>query len=242
MTGTEKDRENLQKKFSFIIPVYREQELINPCLSHLETLQRTDEIEVLVVDGDNGSTISRMDKERPFTLKAIKSPMGRGVQQNRGVQSSVGIFLIFLHVDTQIPGNACSLIENVLAHYHAGAFSLGIDTTCLFLKISQRFANIRSRFSRIPYGDQVIFIRRGTFVDLGGFQEIPLMEDVALMLQLRKRQFPVQILREQCLTSGRRWQKEGAVKGTLRNWALYTLYRLGATPERLIRWYRPHTD
>jgi hypothetical protein len=88
----------------------------------------------------------------------------------------------------------------------------------------------------------VLFIRKETFFSIGGFQEIPIMEDVALMLTLRKSGIPIQILEERAFTSDRRWRKEGAVRGTLRNWTLFSLYRMGFSPERLVRRYKPHTE
>jgi hypothetical protein len=168
--------------------------------------------------------------------------MGRGVQHNRGAAAAGTEILIFLHVDTRIPHKALSLIEEVLCGYAAGAFSLGIDSPRGFLKLGERLANLRSRITRIPYGDQVLFMRRDTFLSLGGFQEIPLMEDVAFALELRRRGIPIHILREKTCTSDRRWREEGAVRGTVRNWMIYTLFRLGVSPDRIIEYYMPHTS
>lgn len=230
-------------RFSIVVPVYREQGLINRCLAQVNSLQRIREAEVIVADGDGGSTVSAIEEQSfSFTLKKVLSPMGRGVQQNRGAAAAVTEMLIFLHVDTRIPHNALSLVEDALRRFAAGAFSLGIDSSRGFLKLGERLANLRSKITRIPYGDQALFMRRDAFFSLGGFQEIPLMEDVALALELRKRGIPIHILREKTCTSDRRWRDEGAVRGTVRNWMIYTLFRIGVSPDRLIGYYRPHTS
>jgi len=230
-------------RFSVIIPVYREFELIKQCLSHVDSLERTNEAEVIVVDGDGGTTLRVLGKALySFTLKSIVTERGRGLQLNRGAEESSGNFLIFLHVDTTLPTNALSLIEAALDSYDAGSFRLGIDSKRLFLRLGNFLANVRSWLTRIPYGDQVFFIRRELLPKIGGFQNIPIMEDVAFMRALKKLGIKITILRERVCTSARRWDEEGMLKGTFRNWALYIAYRLGVSPERLHRHYRPHSE
>jgi rSAM/selenodomain-associated transferase 2 len=229
-------------RFSLIIPVYREFDLIEQCLSHVESLERTNEVEVIVVDGDGGTTLRALGKTLySFTLKSIVTEKGRGLQFNRGAEESSGSILVFLHVDTTLPMNALSLIETALESCEAGSFRLGIDSKRLFLRLGNILANVRSGLTRIPYGDQVFFIKRELFIKIGGFQNIPIMEDVAFMLALKKLGIKITILHEKVCTSARRWDKEGMLKGTFRNWALYTAYRLGVSPERLHRYYRPHS-
>jgi rSAM/selenodomain-associated transferase 2 len=230
-------------KFSIIIPVYHEQGLINSCLLELAKLQRITEAEVIVSDGGGGTTLSVIENSpRPFKLMLMISPMGRGVQQNRGVDEASAEILIFLHVDTQMPINGLSLIEDALERYKAGVFSLKIDSPRRLLHFGYRWANFRSRVFKIPYGDQVIFMRKKVFIQIGKFQEIPVMEDVALMLDLRKRDIDICVLDESVLTSDRRWRKEGLMRRTVRNWKLYTLYRIGVPPERLSKRYRPQNE
>jgi rSAM/selenodomain-associated transferase 2 len=230
-------------RFSVIIPVYREFELIEQCLSHVESLERISEAEVIIVDGDGGTTLRALGKALySFTLKSVVAERGRGLQLNRGVEESFGSILVFLHVDTALPTNALSLIETALESYDAGSFGLGIDTKRLFLRLGNFLANVRSGLTRIPYGDQVFFVKRDLFTKIGGFQNIPIMEDVAFMRALKKRGIKITILHEKVCTSVRRWNKEGMLKGTFRNWALYTAYRLGVSPERLHRHYRPHSE
>jgi rSAM/selenodomain-associated transferase 2 len=229
--------------FSIIIPVYREEALVNSCLEQLGELDRVSEIEVILSDGDEGSTLKTIDAAGiSFPMKTIIAPMGRGVQQNRGAEASQGGILVFLHVDTRMPRNALHLIERALQMFRAGCFSLGINTAHGFLNLGQFLANTRARMTKIPYGDQVYFFRRETFFSLGGFQELPVMEDVALMIELKKKRIPIAILQDYVLTSARRWDKEGAIRGTFRNWALYIFYRLGVSPATLAKRYRPQSE
>jgi hypothetical protein len=99
-------------------------------------------------------------------------------------------------------------------------------------------ANLRSRLTRIPYGDQAIFIRASYFRSIGGFKEIPIMEDVDLMRRIKRKGWRIVIFQEPVITSARRWEKEGLLFGTLRNWFLMTLFLCGVSPERLARFYR----
>jgi hypothetical protein len=125
--------------------------------------------------------------------------------------------------------------------YVAGAFDLGIDSHRLAFRVIEKIACWRSRLTRIPYGDQAIFIRRDYFRSMGGFQDIPIMEDVDLMRRIKKKGGKIHILRDRVKTSARRWEKEGILYGTLRNWLLVSLFCAGVKPERLARFYAPNT-
>ncbi|MEM9137087.1 MAG: glycosyl transferase, partial [Cyanobacteria bacterium P01_F01_bin.42] len=120
------------------------------------------------------------------------------------------------------------------------AHDLSIVSQNPLLNWISTMASWRSRLTRIPYGDQVIFIRRSMFDALDGYPNIPILEDVALMKKMKRCQASIQILRDPVLISPRRWQKEGIVFTTVRNWMLLLLYELGVSPYRLVAWYRPH--
>jgi hypothetical protein len=92
--------------------------------------------------------------------------------------------------------------------------------------------------THIPYGDQAIFLRRDYFQRIGGYADIPLMEDVELMRRIKKRRDTIALLPDRVMSSPRRWEQEGVVFCTVRNWTLITLYCLGVSPQRLARWYR----
>lgn len=227
-------------KFSIIIPVLNEQDLINPLIQNLRTQALMNTTEVIVVDGDaNGSTINLIHDRK--TTCATSEP-GRARQMNVGADAAMGEVLIFLHADTELPEDALKKIEQALGdrEYVGGAFDLGIDSDRLIMKYIAARARLRSRLNRIPYGDQAIFIRRSYFEEIGGFKEIPLMEDIDLMRRIKKDGKKIYILKDRVSTSARRWERKGAVRTTLRNQALVTLYYLGVSPEKLVRFYRQH--
>ncbi len=159
---------------------------------------------------------------------------------NCGAAKSSGDILIFLHADTCLPGNALKKIATLMEDkiIIGGAFDLGIDSERFAFRVIEKMACWRSRLTRIPYGDQAIFIRRDYFQSLGGFKDIPIMEDVELMRKIKHRRGKINILKDKVKTSPRRWETEGVVFCTLRNWFLITLYLLGAKPETLAKFYR----
>lgn len=227
--------------FSVVIPVYREWETINPCLEHLEKLAGVSEAEVIVVDGDRGSTLDHItSKHYPFNFIPLISPKGRGVQLNRGASAASGENLLFLHVDTTLPRRALALIHSALKSFRVGSFDMFVRTDNYWIKIISLFAARRARLSRIAYGDQGLFMGRTTFFELGGFDDIPIMEDVVFMRKLKRRGIRITILDTRIRTSDRRWKKEGIARATVRNWYIYLLFLCGVSPRDLERYYRPH--
>jgi hypothetical protein len=120
----------------------------------------------------------------------------------------------------------------------AGAFDLGIRTDRKIFRITERYVALRTRLTRIPFGDQAIFVRREYFERIGGFKPFPIMEDVEFMARIGKRGDRICIIPDKVTTSDRRWTREGILFCTLRNWSLQLLYALGVGPERLAKFYR----
>jgi len=225
-------------KFSIIIPVLNESLTINGIIDHLEGLQGQYSFEGIVVDGsEDGKTIKEITRKN---IKTIISERGRGRQMNSGASVARGEILLFLHADTFLPSGALDHIATVIKNtrYVGGAFDLEIASDNLIIRLIEKAASIRSRITRIPYGDQAIFIRRSFFEVLGGFKEIPIMEDVEIMRRIKKKKCPIYITRQRVRTSPRRWETEGILYATLRNWSLMTLYLMGMKPEKLARFYR----
>jgi uncharacterized protein len=240
-------------KFSIIIPVLYEGAQIQVCLQHLAevaagqfhagTGKEANEVpyEVIVVDGDRqGSTLAHLP---PFAapLQGIIAAPGRGQQMNAGARIAQGQWLLFLHGDTRLPHQAFNQVAKALMarHIDGGAFDLKIDSPRWCLKVIGRLSSWRSRLTRIPYGDQAIFIKKAVFEQVRGYPEIPIMEDVGLMQRLKQNGHAIQILRPSVIASPRRWEKEGILRCTLRNWLILLLYSSGVAPERLAHWYRP---
>lgn len=229
---------NREFRISVIIPVFCEQAVINETIAAVRRLRGGDAAEIIVVDGGaGGETLAAI---RDAGIQKVRSEKGRGRQLNRGAAGARGDVLLFLHADTVLPPAAFERIAEALRDDGCvgGAFDLRIDSRRAGFRAIETVANLRSRVTRIPYGDQAIFIRASCFRGLGGFKEIPIMEEVDLMRRIKRQGLRIFIFREPALTSARRWEKEGLLFGTLRNWFLMALYLCGVPPERLDRFYR----
>jgi len=228
----------MQLRYSIIIPVYREAEIINFTIDHLMRLQKFADLEIIIADGDpQGSTLKQISNTN---VKKIFCGKGRAQQMNCGAAEAEGDILIFLHADTRLPENALKNIAGISEDkaFVGGAFDLRIDSKRFAFRVIEKMASWRSRLTRIPYGDQAIFIRAEYFQQVGGFRNIPIMEDVELMQRIKQKKGKIKIIPERVLTSSRRWEKEGVVFCTLRNWLLISLFFLGVQPERLARFYK----
>jgi len=225
---------------SVVIPVLREAHLLGALIDHIDHVADAVPIEIIVVDGSpEGDSIRGFAREGVTLLTA---PAGRARQMNAGAALAKGQALLFLHADTRLPPNAFRRVAETLADGRtmAGAFDLQYGSNRPSIRLIGRVACLRSRLTRIPYGDQAQFFRRDYFERLGGFSDIPLMEDVEIMRRIKARGDRICILPEPVVTSARRQEKEGVLYCTLRNWTIISLYCLGMSPQRLIRFYRNH--
>ena len=222
---------------SIIVPVFHEGEKINDLLGYLNRLDSEKNLEIIVVDGvQEKDTLRAIHSNHVIKISSEK---GRAKQMNAGASVANGEILIFLHADTELPGQALKKIYSLVGEkaYVGGAFDLGIKSDKFIFKIVSTLASLRSRLSRIPFGDQAIFIRREYFNQIGGYKEMPLMEDVELMRRIKKSGNKIRIFYDRVMTSPRRWEKEGVIYCTLRNWTLQALYFLGMSPDRLAKFY-----
>ena len=237
VTACKAPEQQNQCQFSIIIPVLNEGDRINALIEQIYNQGFEVSYEVIIVDGDpQGGTIKAIGSEAVVTITAEK---GRGRQMNAGAAVASGDVLIFLHADTMLPGGALKNISRALERqdYVGGAFDLKIDSDSLFLKYISVRASLRSRFNRIPYGDQAIFMRKKYFDRIGRFKDIPLMEDVELMRRVKRDGGKIHILPDKVTTSARRWKRDGALYTTVRNQVLVALFRLGVSPDRLAKYY-----
>ena len=202
----------------------------------LASTQRAENIEVIVVDG--GSQDNTIEIVQSYNFKVMVAVGGRAQQMNVGAAAASGEILLFLHADTLLPPGFDTLVRQVFgADTAAGAFQLQIDSPLWSLRLIELGVNWRSRWLQMPYGDQAIFLRAAVFHQLGGFPQLPIMEDFELMRRLRRRGTIV-IVPVPVLTSARRWLRHGVVKTTLLNQIIILSYLLGVSPKRLVRWYR----
>lgn len=261
----------MNKRFSIVLPVLNEAGIINPLLDDLETLEGYGECECIVADGSpDGRTIEVITRAGVRCVKSPRgraSQMNAGAALATG---EVLIFLhadsrlprqALALIDRLLAGDPARRPPHggrgaghdgeetgfpaVRVDRNApvgGAFDLRIASERPVLKIIARIASLRSRLTRIPYGDQAIFIRRDCFERLGGYPEISLMEDVALMRRIKREGKRIGLIADPVITSARRWEEEGVLYATLRNWLLLGAYALGASPDRLARYYKPAGD
>jgi rSAM/selenodomain-associated transferase 2 len=219
---------------SIIIPALNEERTL-PGL--LKMLKNSSDCEIILVDG--GSTDATLLLAEEAHCITISSAQGRGIQMNLGAQAASGKNVLFLHADTRLPENFLQRIQDSLQQPHiiAGAFSLKIAGHSKRLAIIAWFANLRSRYLHLPYGDQAIFIQRDTFLKNGGFPEIEIMEDFVFMRNLNKIGTIV-TLKESVTTSARRWQHNGILRTTSINQIIVFGFFLGVQPAKLASFYR----
>jgi rSAM/selenodomain-associated transferase 2 len=197
---------------------------------------RLDPDEVIVVDGGSSDRTGAIVESLGVSL--IASQRGRAGQMNAGAGHARADVLLFLHADSRLPTTALSDIRAALRdpRVAGGRFDVELEGEGWMLKVIGAMISVRSRVSRVATGDQAIFIRREVFEQLGGYPEIPLMEDVALARAL-KRAGKVACLKSRVVTSARRWQTEGVWHTVFKMWMLKSLYLLGVSPVRLKRFY-----
>lgn len=221
-------------RLSVIIPALNEEKSLAATLKSAIAVEPQ---EIIVVDG--GSTDRTREICRGFGIEAFSSPRGRARQMNLGARHATGEVLLFLHADTRLPPSAVGDVVRALndSRIVGGRFDLSLDGEHRMLKVIGAMINLRSRVGQSATGDQAIFVRREIFAALGGYPDVPLMEDVALARAL-KRRGAVACLSSRVVTSARRWEAEGIWRTIFKMWALKSLYLLGFSPLHLKRYYR----
>lgn len=219
---------------SVIIPTLNEELTLE---KNLISVGNSKDVEIIVSDG--GSNDATLAIAKRLAGKTLSSPAGRGAQMNVGASAASGDILLFLHADTILPAGWEGHVREPLIDEEVagGGFAFSLSGHSPSFSFISFMVNIRSRLLKLPYGDQALFVRRRIFNKLGGFREIPIMEDVELVKGMR-RLGRIQILDQPVITSSRRWEREGWIRTTFRNLSLLFLYHLGVSPERLYKFYR----
>lgn len=222
------------KALRIVVPVFNEGSTLAARLKALAPL-RARGVELVVVDG--GSTDATWAIASALADQVLLAPRGRDSQMNAGAKNSTADALLFLHADTQLPSGADQLIAAALqAGSHWGRFDVRIEGTHAALRVVARLMNLRSRLTGIATGDQAIFVKRAVFESLGGFADMPLMEDVELSTRLRRRGAPA-CIQTPVVTSGRRWEQQGVWRTMALMWWLRAAYFFGADADGLARRY-----
>jgi rSAM/selenodomain-associated transferase 2 len=218
---------------------------LNEASTIARTLTRTAALgfdEIVVSDGGSTDPTIRMVQAccaRVPTVRLVMAPTGRARQLNEGAKSCRSDTVLFLHADTELPPHAKTVIESTLKNslVVGGRFDVRFDRPSRWGTVISWFMNRRSRLTGIATGDQAIFVRRRIFEQMGGFPDIPLMEDIEFSRRL-KRRGSTAALTDRVTTSFRRWEKTGPFRTILLMWTLRFLYWLGVSPARLNQWYR----
>jgi rSAM/selenodomain-associated transferase 2 len=207
--------------------------------SLLPTLPVDPSVQVVVVDGGDGrDTASDALRERHPEIEWIRSARGRGVQMNAGAKRARGRWLVFLHADTRLGAGWLDLLRRLDGHPSivGGSFRFALDSAARWARWIERGVRLRVRLFDLAYGDQALFARRDVFGELGGYMELPLMEDVDFVRRLRRRG-RLEHADIPALTSARRWERDGWIRRTVENVALILLFLAGWSPARLARRY-----
>ncbi len=219
---------------SVVIPAINEEQVIRGAVQSAKCAGAG---EVIVVDGGSHDRTIEV-ATRAGASKIVRSLPGRGIQLNSGallVDEHQDVIL-FLHADNLLDEHC---LQQICDHREAvwGAFRQQIDSQRTIYRWIEWGNAMRVRIRRVPFGDQAIFVRKSDFEQSGGFEEIPLMEDVAFSKKMRKVARPV-LLEGPIHVSARRWDRCGPIRQTVRNWSIQVAYALGTSPERLKHWYR----
>ncbi len=227
---------------SVIVPVYNEADSLPGWLKSLFDQHPVGEC--YVIDASDPAQLKSLQAELkqsirvPFLHYKAADTKGRAQQMNQGAAASTGSVLLFLHADTQLPEDALGHIQAAIdAGAHWGRFDVCFDRPGRAYKMIASMMNWRSRTTGIATGDQAIFITRGAFDLVGGYDDIALMEDISICKKLKSIGAPA-CLEMQVVTSARRWEKKGVIKTILLMWGLRLAYWLGVSPARLQAWYR----
>lgn len=221
-------------RVSVVIPTLNEATVLGRTLREIGGAQ---DIEIIVVDG--GSCDSTVKIAERFGALVVMAHRGRAHQMNVGAAAAKGEVLVFLHADTRLPTDFARLIHETLRDpvVVAGAFRLRLDSPRYSVRLVERMANFRSRWLRLPYGDQALFVKRHVFRAAAGFARLPIMEDFEFVRRLA-RWGRIVIVPAEVVSSARRWERLGVLRTTLINQMMILGYAVGVSPSRLARWYR----
>jgi rSAM/selenodomain-associated transferase 2 len=217
-------------RVSIVIPARNEAAGIADVLQPLQALRNRGH-EVMLVDG--GSEDETLQRAAALVDRCLSAPPGRARQMNAGAAAASGDILWFLHADTRVAPASDRILLAACGQTDCwGRFDVRLSGRQPLLRLVERLMNLRSRLTGIATGDQGMFVTRELFERVGGFPDIPLMEDIELSKRLRALRRPL-CLRQQVLTSSRRWEEQGIVRTIGLMWALRLAYFLGVPAERL---------
>ena len=220
-------------KITMILPVYNESKTVDTMLSQLEALPG--DWEILFADGGSrDDTLSRIGSR----YRVLKSPKGRANQMNHGAANASAEVLWFVHCDSQLPTDAHAQISQAIGQgARWGCFHIGFDYDGPFMDFNTYFSNRRAK-KGIAFGDQGIWVRKDVFDAMGGFPDLPIMEDYEFSLRMQRQNIPIRQLPGRIITSGRRYEKRFPLITMWQMYHLRCLYRRGTDIQEIARRYR----
>ena len=223
---------------SVVVPVLDDAAAAGRLFSHLAADAR---VEILLVegsaDGRYDAGVARLAGSRD-DVRLLRTAAGRAVQMNAGAAAATGSWLLFLHADSQLSPGWLEAIAALGGDVAGGWFRFALDDPAWQARLIEHGVRWRVRRWRLPYGDQGLFVRREVFAAIGGYRELPLMEDVEFVRRL-VRTGPTREVPLPLVTSARRWRQDGWFRRSARNLILVSLYLAGVRASSLARWYAP---
>ena len=220
-------------KISLIIPIYNESRTIGGMLSQLDTLPG--DWEVLFADGGSSDdTLAQIGTRYPV----LHAPKGRANQMNYATGQASADVIWFVHCDSALPVDAHAQIENAVSSGAKwGCFHIGFDYDGPFMGCNTYLSNRRAR-KGIAFGDQGIWVKKEVFETVGGFPDLPIMEDYEFSRQMKAAHIPICQLPGRIVTSGRRYEKRFPLLTMWQMFYLRCLYRSGVDIQEIARRYR----
>jgi rSAM/selenodomain-associated transferase 2 len=225
---------SVETQISIIVPVFNEASLIRPFLQHLR--DRAPRAEIIIADGRSSDGTDRL--AAGFCDQLVESERSRGRQMNTGARAASGEILWFVHVDAELPPECLDEIGRIMddPNVVGGYFRIRLPQGLIY-RLTDNFAHYAGILLRMRCGDHGIFCRRTAFLDIGGFPEVPLMEDVEFFRRLH-RLGRVRHSEQRIIVSPRRYKSVGRVRLTLAYGLIATLYIFGVPLSALARIYR----
>ena len=221
------------RKISVIIPILNEAKILDETLARLQ-LECGDH-ELILVDGGSSDNSASIAKKYGAVLTSAR---GRAQQLNAGAAAATGDILLFLHADVRLEPGALSAVDTALASGAVGGgFRQKIEGTSLLYRWIERAGDLRGRYLKVFYGDSGIFLARADFEKIGGFPDVPILEEMEFSKRLRKLGKTTLIV-PHIHVSARRWEARGILRTTLNNWLITVLYFLKVSPHQLAKLYR----